>query len=79
MKTLLGRLDSVRRTQERGSSVSRQSKVLSNKFVGRVENIFANLSKYLEWLSFANHDLPLLVDFCEDFQEVLLHKFVKQV
>jgi hypothetical protein len=55
--------------------------VLSNKFVGPVENIFANLPKYLEFLSVSNHDLPLLIliDFCEDFQEVLLHKFVKQV
>ena len=42
----------------------------SNKFVGRVENVFANMPKHLEWLSFLNHDLPLLMDFCEEVQEV---------
>ena len=70
MKTLLGKLDSVRRTQERGSSVSRQSKGLSNKFIGQVEKIFKNLPKPMEWLSFLNNDLPLLIDFCEEVQEV---------
>ena len=70
VKTLLGKLDSVRRTQERGSSVSRQSKVLSHKFMGQVEKIFKNLPKPLEWRSFYNNDLPLLIDFCEEVQEV---------
>jgi len=44
--------------------------MLSNKFVGRVENIFANLPKPTEWRSFFNHDLPLLVDLCKQVQEV---------
>ena len=70
VKTLLGKLDSVRRTQERGSSVSRQSKVLSNKFVGQVENIFANLPNPLQWLSFFNHDLNLLMDICKEVQDI---------
>ena len=70
VKTLLGKLDSVRRTQERGSSVSRQSKVLSHKFMGQVEKIFKNLPKPLEWRSFYNNDLPLLIDFCEEVQEI---------
>jgi hypothetical protein len=70
VKTLLGKLDSVRRTQERGSSVSRQSKSLSRKFAGQVEKIFKNLPKPLEWRSFYRHDLPLLIDFCEEVQEV---------
>ena len=70
VKTLLGKLDSVRRTQERGSSVSRQSKGLSNKFVGQVERIFKNLPKPMEWLSFLNHDLPLLMDICKEVQDI---------
>ena len=65
MKTLLGKLDSMRRGKERGYSVSKEIMHTSNKFVGRVENVFANLPKHLEWLSFLNHDLPLLMDFCE--------------
>jgi len=24
----------------------------------------------MEWLSFLNHDLPMLIDFCEEIQEV---------
>jgi hypothetical protein len=70
VKTLLGKLDSLSRTQERGSSVSRESKMLSNKFIGQVEKIFKNLPKPMEWLSFLNNDLPLLIDFCEEVQEV---------
>ncbi len=65
VKTLLGKLDSVRRTQEKGSSVSRQSKGLSNKFIGKIEKIFKNLPKPMAWLLFLNNDLPLLIDFCE--------------
>ncbi len=42
VKTLLGKLDSVRASKERGSSVSRQSKSLSHKFMGQVEKIFKN-------------------------------------
>ena len=36
----------------------------------RVDQIFKNLPKPLEWLSFLNNDLPLLIDFCEEVQEV---------
>lgn len=31
-----------------------------------MEQIFKNLPKPVEWLSFLNHDLPLLIDFCEE-------------
>ena len=70
VKTLLGKLDSIRRSKERGYNVSDEIRHTSNKFVGRVENIFANLPKPLEWLSFSNNDLPLLIDFCEEVQEI---------
>ena len=60
VKTLLGKLDSVRSSQERGSEVSSPSKALFHKFVGSVEQIFKNLPKSLEWRSFYTHDLPLL-------------------
>ncbi len=69
-KTLLGQLDSVRRSQVRGSDVSGPSKALSHKFVGQVEKIFKNLPKPLEWRSFYNHDLPILMDICEEVQNV---------
>ena len=42
VKTLLGKLDSMRRSKERGYDVSEEVRHTSNKFVGRVENIFAN-------------------------------------
>ncbi len=70
VKTLLGKLDSVRSSQERGSSVFSQSKVLFHKFMEQLEKIFKNLPKYMGWLSFLNNDLPLLIDFCEEVQEV---------
>jgi len=34
--------------------------------MGRVERMFKNLPKPLEWRSFYNNDLPLLIDFCEE-------------
>jgi ParB/RepB/Spo0J family partition protein len=70
VKTLLGKLKSMRRSIERRYTVSEESRHTSHKFVRRVENIFANLPKPLEWLSFFNHDVPLLIDFCEEVQEV---------
>jgi hypothetical protein len=72
VKSLLGKLDSVRRSQVRRSEVSGHSKTLSRKFAGQVEKIFKKLPKSLEWRSFYRHDLPLLIDFCEDVQEASL-------
>ena len=38
-----------------------QAKMTSHKFVGRVDQLFKNLPKPLEWRSFYTHDLPLLL------------------
>ena len=57
---LLSKLDSIRRSKERGSVVLDAEKDLSNKYVGQVESIFKNLSKSLKWQSFLMHDLILL-------------------
>ena len=73
VKTLLGKLKSMQRSIERDYNVSEELRHTSHKFVRRVENIFENLPKPLEWLSFFNHDLPLLMDFCEEVQEVSIH------
>ncbi len=70
VKTLLARLDSVRSSQERGYEVSTQPKALFRKFVEHVEQIFNNLPKSLEWRSFYNHGFSLLIDFCEEVQEI---------
>ena len=69
VKTLLAGLDSVRSNQERGSKVSTQPKALFHKFVEQVRQIFRNLPNPLEWRSFYNHDLPLLIDFCEQVRD----------
>ena len=42
VKIMIGKLDSVRRSLERGSDVSGHSKALSHKFMGQVEEIFKN-------------------------------------
>ncbi len=65
VKTLLGKLDSVRRTQERGSRISNQSKSLSHKFMGQIEQIFTRLPKPVGWRSFYNNSLPILMDICQ--------------
>ena len=70
VKTLLGKLKSMRHSKERGYNVSEEIRHTSHKFVRRVENIFANLPKPMEWLSFSNNDLPLLVDICKEVQEI---------
>jgi hypothetical protein len=70
VKTLLAKLDSVRSSQERGSEVSNASKPLFHKFVEQVDQIFKNLPKSLEWRSFYNHDLTLLVDICKEVQDI---------
>ena len=68
-KTLFGKLDSVRRSEERKSRITEEAKELSHKFMGQVEQIFKKLPKPLEWRSFYNNDLPLTIDFCEDVRE----------
>ena len=61
VKTLLGKLDSVRSSRERGSNVVSLAKKLFHKFMEQVEEIFKNLPKPLEWRSFYNNDLNLIV------------------
>jgi len=69
VKTLLDKLDSARRSKDRGYEISDQASMTSHKFMGRVEQMFRNLPKPLEWRSFYNNDLPLLIDFCEEVRE----------
>ena len=59
---LLSKLDSIRRSKERGSVVLEADKDLSNKFIGQVESIFKTLPKPLKWQSFLMNDLILLTD-----------------
>ena len=69
VKTLLGKLHSLTSSKNRGSQVSGKGKSLLRKFAQQVEKIFQNLPKPLEWRSFYRHDLPLLMDFCEEVRE----------
>jgi len=70
VKTLLGKLDSVRRSEGLGYEVASEAKLTSNKFIGSVQEIFKNLPKPVKWLSFYLNDLPLLMDFCKDIQDI---------
>ena len=70
VKTLLGKLKSMRRSKERGYNASKELRHTSHKFVRRVEKIFKKLPKTLEWLSFLNHDLPILMDIYKEVQKV---------
>jgi len=70
VKTLLGKLHSIENSKYRGSQVSGKGKSLLRKFAQQVAKIFQNLPKPLEWRSFYHHDLPILMDFCEEDREV---------
>ena len=59
---LLSKLDSIRRSKERGSVVLDGEKDLSNKYVGQVELTFSNLPKSLKCKSFGMQGLILLTD-----------------
>ncbi len=74
VKTLLGKLDTVRRGKERGFNVTNEIRRTSGKFAGRVLKIFKNLPKPLEWQSFYRHDLPILMDISEEVQKVSIQE-----
>ena len=74
VKTLLGKLHSIENSKYRGSQVSNKSKLLLNKFIQQVDQIFKNLPNPLEWRSFYNNDLPLLIDFCEEVREISIRQ-----
>ena len=69
VKVLLGKLDSMRRSKERGYNVNEELRQTSHKFMGRVGKIFKNLPKSLEWRSFYVNDLPILGDICKEVRE----------
>ncbi len=70
VKALLGKLDNMRRSKERGYKVNGETEITSHKFMGRVIKIFNNLPKPLKWRSFYENDLPLLVQVSQDVKEV---------
>ncbi len=74
VKKLLGKIDSVRRSRERGFNPAKETKQASSRFAGRVEDLFNNLPKPLEWRTFYRHDLPLPIDFCEEVREVSIRQ-----
>ncbi len=65
VKALLGKLDSMRRTKDRGYNVSEEIRNTSHKFMGRVERKFKYLPKSLKWRSFHENDLPIVMDFAK--------------
>lgn len=74
VKTLLGKLHSLTSSKNRGSQVSGKGKSLLRKFAQQVDKISQNLPNPLEWRSFFNHALPLLMDFCEEVREVSIRQ-----
>ncbi|MBF0450157.1 MAG: ParB/RepB/Spo0J family partition protein [Candidatus Magnetomorum sp.] len=69
---LLSKLHSVCVSQNRKSTISEKGLSLFNKFVKQVELIFKKLPKRLEWQSFYIHDLPLIIDICDDIRDISL-------
>ena len=64
------KLNSIVTSKIRGSKVSKEAESLLRKFAQQVEKIFKNLPKPLEWRSFYRHELPILMDICEEVQKV---------
>lgn len=78
VKALLSKLDTVRRSEQRKSRISDDVIKLSHKFMGQVHEIFQNLPKPLEWRSFYNNDLKLLVDTAPEVRKASIrHKLNK--
>ena len=65
VRKLLGKMDTIRRNEERNYKSSNITKHTSHKFMGRVENIFKKLPKSLKWRSFYENDLQILLDTSE--------------
>ena len=68
VRALLTKLDSDRRNG---------TDFFTNKFVGKVVEIFSGLPKPKEWPAFLNHDLPLLFTADEVQQFALEHRLNK--
>ena len=59
-------------SKERGYKVSEEIRQTSNKCIGRVEKIFKNLHKSLEWQSFYRHGLRILMDVPEEVRKLTI-------
>ena len=74
-----GKIDSVRRSRERGFNPVKETKETSNKFIGRVEEILKNLPKPVEWQPFNTNELPYLLSTCREVQDVSIrHNLIVQ-
>jgi hypothetical protein len=62
-------LDSLRACKKRGSGVSSPSEQLFHKFMEQLKEILENIPKPLEWRSFYNNDLPILMDINEEVRK----------
>ena len=62
----------MRRCKERGYRVKGKTRQTSNTYVGRVDKIFKNLPKPLEWLSFLHHSLPILMDISDEVRKLAI-------
>jgi len=69
VKALLGKLDSIRRSEQGGHEISDTAKTTSHNFMGSVQNIFIKLPNPLEWRPFYTNNLPLVVDICKEAQD----------
>ena len=74
VKALLGKLDGVRRSERGGYKVADAARTTSHKFMGSVQDIFTNLPKPLEWRSFYNNDLNLLVASTPEIRDVAIRR-----
>jgi len=69
---LLSKMNAVINNKHRQAQISEDRLQQVHKFVNPVKNIFKKLPKQLEWKSFLVHDLPLMIEICNNIREISL-------
>ncbi len=77
VKTLLMKLESVRKAIAKKETPSDELLAIRSKFAAETEKIFSGLPKPKDWHTFQKHDLPLLFTPAEVQEFALKHRLNK--
>jgi hypothetical protein len=69
VEILVGKLQKITYGRRRGYKEFKEAELLYSKFTIQVSKIFNNLPKHLEWISFYDYGLPILMDIYEEVRE----------
>ncbi len=77
VKSLLMKLESVRKAIAKKETPSDELLAIRSKFAAETEKIFSGLPKPKDFITFASHDLPLLFTPAEVQEFALKHRLNK--